>query len=290
MSKEAFIFEVSQQSFEKYVLNNSYKIPALVAFIDMSSPHCISMTDLFSDLAREFAEQFIFAKVDVNEQAELCEQYKIENVPTLIVFQNAKPVRVEMGQLEEKEARSLLKDLGVFDAINALRDQAREKHLSGDTSAAILLLTEAIKSNPGNTKIAMDMVQIFLDIGELASAQGLYSKIPESDKQTDMGKALSGQLFFVDLASKTAGLDTLSQQVLKEENNFDARFDLAICQVARYEYEDALNNLFYILDKDENYKDGADKEMAIIIINMLASSDAELAQSFRRKLSNVLSS
>lgn len=289
MSKQGFVFEVSQQSFEKYVLLNSHKIPAVVAFIDISTQPCISMSDLFSDLANEFPEQFIFAKVDVNEQAELCAEYKVENVPTLIVFQDAKPVRIEVGQIEPSEARSLLKDFNVFNEIDALRDQAREKHLAGDTSAAILLLTEAIKNNPANTAIAMDMVQIFLDIGEIESAQNLYARLPDKDKQTDMGMALSGQLEFIDLANKTAGAEALNQQILDDQNNYDARFDLAICLVAKYQYEEALEQLFYILEKNETYKDGAAKEMAVITIKMLTSSNVELAQSFQRRLANTIS-
>ena len=67
----------------------------------------------FSGLAKEFAEQFIFAKVDIDEQAELCKEHKIENIPTIMVFKDGKLVRTEVGELKEPDARELLKDFGI---------------------------------------------------------------------------------------------------------------------------------------------------------------------------------
>jgi len=39
------------------------------------------MADVLADLAKEFAGQFVFAKVDIDEQPGLRDQYNIENVP-----------------------------------------------------------------------------------------------------------------------------------------------------------------------------------------------------------------
>ena len=91
MSKQAIIFEVSDRSFEKYVIGNSNKAPVFVAFIAVWSEPCIIMSDMFAGLATEFAEQFVFAKVDIDENSELKEKYDIQNVPTLKVSSTAKP-------------------------------------------------------------------------------------------------------------------------------------------------------------------------------------------------------
>ena len=112
-----------------------------------------------------------------------------------------------MGELKEPDARELLKDFGIFHKSGLIREQAREKHLAGDTSAAIVQLTEAIKADPSNTRVAMDMVQIFIDIGELEQANSLYSRLPESTRETEMDKALSGQLTFARLASNELAQD-----------------------------------------------------------------------------------
>ena len=273
MTKEVFVFEVNQKGFDQHVLLNSHKVPVIVEFMGVWSGPCVAMDLLFSGLAKEFAEQFIFAKVDIDEQAELCKEHKIEKVPATMVFKDGKLARTEMGELKEPEARELLKDFGIFHPSDLMREQAREKHLAGDTSAAIVQLTEAIKADPSNTRVAMDMVQIFIDIGELEQANGLYSRLPESTCETDMGKALSGQLAFASLAAKVD----------------DAQFDLSIRQIAQYQYNEAIDNLLCIHEKSPEYKEGAAKEMLITVANMIAPTNNELAQDIRRKLANQLS-
>lgn len=290
MSEEAYIFEVSQQSFGRSVIFNSGKIPVLVEFMGVWSEPCILMADLFSALAREFAGQFVFAKVDIDEQVELRKEYEIENVPTMLVFKDGKVVRKEVGQLQEVEARSLLKDFGIYRESDLMREQARDKHLSGDTPGAILLLTEAVKKDPANTRVAMDMVQIFIDMGEVQQAQSLYERLPETEKQTEMGKSLNGQLVFAGLAANTAGTRALSQQLDEDPDNSSIRFDLAVCLVADYQYEAAMDHLFAILGKEPDYKDGAAREMIVTITNMIAPVNNDLAQEFRRRLANLLAS
>ena len=288
MSKESFVFEVNQKSFDQYVLLNSHKIPVFVEFMGVWSGPCIAMDNLFSDLAKEFAEQFIFAKVDVDEQPELVKAHKIESMPTLMVFKDGKLQRTEVGELKENEARELLKDFGVFHKSDLMRAQAREKHLAGDTSGAIVQLTEAIKADPANTRVAMDMVQIFIDIGELDQASALFARLPELARETEMGKALNGQLTFANLAAKTDSIETLQSRLVTDPDDFDARFDLAIRQIAQYQYNEAIDNLFYIYKEDSEYKEGAAKEMIITVSNMIAPVNNELAQEIRRKLANLL--
>jgi len=289
VSKEIFVFEVNQKSFDQAVLLNSHKIPVIVEFMGVWSGPCVAMDLLFSALAKEFAEQFIFAKVDIDEQAELGKAHNIENVPTLLVFKDGKLLRTEVGELKEAEARALLKDLGVFHQADAMREEAKQKHLAGDTPAAILQLTEAIKTDPSNPRVVMDMVQIFLDIDEIEQASSLFARLPESSRETEMGKALNGQLGFATLAVKLDTVEALQNRLVANADDNDARFDLSIRQLARHQYNEALDNLFYIHRKDAEYKEGAAKEMLVTVSNMMAPMNSELSQEIKRKLANSLS-
>ena len=288
MPKEVFVVEVNQKSFEKYVLLNSHKIPVIVEFMGVWSGPCAEMDVVFSNLAKEFAEQFVFAKVDIDEQAELCREHNIENVPTVVVFKDGKLVRTEVGELKEPEARALLKDFGVSHVSDEMREQAREKHLAGDTSGAIVLLTDAIKADPSNTRVAMDMVQIFIDIGELEQANALYSRLPESARETEMGKALNGQITFANLAARVDDIESLQSRLAANPDDYDALFDLSIRQTAQYQYETAVDNLIRILENSVEYKKGAAKEMVITMANMIAPVNADLSKKIRSKLSRML--
>ncbi len=169
-----------------------------------------------------------------------------------------------------------------------LCQQAREKHLSGDTQEAIILLTQAISSNPKDVNIALDMVQIFLDIGETGQAQSLFARLPEQAKKTDMGLAISSQLNFILLAQNTAGTSILRAQVSKNTDNYQAHFDLAVCLFSEHDIEQGMENLFFIQENNPDFREGAAKEMIGVICNMLASSNLEESGAYRRRLANLV--
>jgi len=289
MTKEALVFEVSDSSYGKYVLLNSHKVPVVVTFEGAWSEHCMIVADMFSSLAREFAESFVFAKVDIDANPELKEKYNIENVPTLAVFIDGEPVRFEVGVLKEDEARALLRDFGIFNESDDMRQRARVLHIQGETPQAITLLAEAMKKDPTNTQIALDMVQIFIDMGEFDDAAALLDRLPEVDRESATGNSLSGQLWIIEQAGNTEGVEKLTARVENNSEDFDARFDLALCEMSRHGYELAMEQLFYIHEHGPDYKEGAAREMIITIVNMLAPENPEFAQQYRRKLSSMLS-
>lgn len=288
MSKQAIIFDVTASDFKKYVLDNSDKAPVFVFFIDLRSVVCAQMHDLFTELATEFAEQFILAEVDVSENKALVKQYKILTTPTLKVFIDAKEVFSIDGELSEDEARDLLQSFDIVSEIEQMRNQAHELHLKGDATEAIVLLSDAIKQDPSNTKIAMDMVQIFIDLGDLDQAGSLFNKLPDLDKHSNTGLSLFGQLQIKTKASQTVGLKTLKENIFLNPDDFDARLDCAICELAEANTEEALNQLFYIQEHKADYKEGAAKEMIIAIIDATMPVDPETARGYRAKLTALM--
>ena len=288
MNKEPIIFDVTDSDFKKYVLDNSDKAPVFVLFINVKSMLCMQIHDIFIGLAAEFAEQFILAEVDVSDSKALVKQYKILTTPTLKIFIDGKEVFSIDGELSEEDARDLLKSFDIVSKTEEMRGQARQLHLKGDTTEAIILLSEAIKQDSSNAKIAMDMVQIFIDLDDLNQAGDLFNKLPDLDKNSDTGLSLFGQLQIKTKASQTAGLKTLKENILLNPDDFDARFDCAICELAQTNTEQAIDQLFYIQEHKADYKEGAAKEMIIAIIDATVSTNPEVARKYRAKLTVLL--
>jgi len=288
MSKEAIIIECNQSNFGQYVLLNSQKIIVVVEFMNVWSGPCSVMDAAITALAKEFPGQFMFVKIDADEQPELCKEYKVLNTPTLMVFKDGEAARIDVGELKEPEIRLILKGFGIFNPSDLLREKAREQHIAGNSAAAITSLTDAIKLDSSNIRVVMDMVQIFIDIGEIEQASGLYERLPSAVHSTEMGKALNGQLTFSKLASQTEDMSLLQERVSNDEHDSSSRFDLAICLIAKYQIDEAITHLFYILTNDAEYKEGAAKEMIVTVVNMIEPVDNDLAQNIRRKLASVL--
>ena len=288
MNKESLIFEVSHANFDKYVLQNSHKVPVLVEFMAVWSAPCSVMESVLTSFANEFPEQFIFAKVDIDEQPDLRKRFKIENVPTLLVFNKGELVKTEVGELNEDEIREVLKEFGIFKQSESMREQAREKHLQGDTSAAIVLLTEAIKIDPANLRVAMDMIQIFIDIGELEQANSLFERLPNAVREMKFGKVLSDRIMFANRASQLDSIEQLDEQLATNPADSKSMFDRSIHHIASYHYEQGIEMLLNICQNDSGFQDGAAKDMLIRLSDMLAAVNSELSKEIKRKLASLL--
>ena len=89
-------------------------------------------------------------------------------------------------------------------------------------------------------------------------------------------------------ASQTVGLKALKENILINPDDFDARLDCAVCELAQTNTEQALDQLFYIQEHSAEYKEGAAKEMIIAIIDATALTDPETAREYRAKLTALL--
>jgi thioredoxin-like negative regulator of GroEL len=131
------------------------------------------------------------------------------------------------------------------------------------------------------------MVQIFLDIEEWGQAKGLFARLPDKVKQDGLGQSIVNQLRFVDLAEKTAGIESLRQQVISEPDNWQVHFDLALCLLARLNSDEAVEHLFTIQEKAPDFLDGAARELIGLLANMWAEGSPDAAKQLRQRLANI---
>jgi len=176
-----------------------------------------------------------------------------------------------------------------FNGVTHSGFERTEKHITGDTQAAIILLTQAISSDPSNVRVALDMTQIFLDIGEIERAQSLFDRLPEVAQKLDIGVSIASQLNFKRLAQNTVGIAQLRAHILKSPNDYQAYFDLAVCLFSEHDIERGIEALFFIQENDAEFKDGAAKEMIGMVCNMLENTNLEQARVYRRRLANLIS-
>lgn len=75
----------------------------LVDFWATWCPPCRIMNPILAEVARERAGSLVVAKVDVDQNRELSEQFKIEAIPTLILFKNGTPIASKVGALSKND-------------------------------------------------------------------------------------------------------------------------------------------------------------------------------------------
>lgn len=97
--------EVTDSTFAKEVLESGK--PAMVDFWATWCGPCRMVAPTVEELANEYGEEVVIAKVDVDNNQEVAAEFGIRNIPTLLFFKDGKVVDKVVGvapksQLEQK--------------------------------------------------------------------------------------------------------------------------------------------------------------------------------------------
>ncbi|NCO19742.1 MAG: thioredoxin TrxA [Gammaproteobacteria bacterium] len=91
------ITHVSEASFEQEVVQSGQ--PVLVDYWAEWCGPCKMIEPLLHEIADEYAGRIRIAKVNIDENPQVANQYKIRGIPTLMVFKDGKVQGMKVGAL-----------------------------------------------------------------------------------------------------------------------------------------------------------------------------------------------
>ena len=91
----------NQENFEQEVLKSD--LPVLVDFYaDWCGP-CKMMAPIVHQLADEYAGKVKIGKLNVDDNIELAQKYRVMSIPTFIFFQNGEAIATAMGGMSKND-------------------------------------------------------------------------------------------------------------------------------------------------------------------------------------------
>ena len=95
----SLVLDITDANFDTEVLQSA--TPVLVDFWAEWCGPCKQISPILSELAEDYKEKILVAKVNIDENPEVPSNYGVMSIPTLIFFKNGKSVSSQVGFLEK---------------------------------------------------------------------------------------------------------------------------------------------------------------------------------------------
>ena len=289
MSATPYVFDATDASFEKLVIENSFHKPVLVDFWAEWCAPCKALMPVLAKIAEEYQGELLLAKVNCDFEQGVVTQLGIRSLPTVVLFKDGQPVDGFAGAQPESAIRAMLEPHVQPPATPEadLLDSARAAFAEGRIGEAEALLIQLLTEDNQNAPALILYARCLAERGELGEAETVLDAVPAGDEHKQALAGARAQLTFLRQAADLPEMALLKSRLARDAGDDEAAYQLAIQQLARQQYEAALDGLLALFMRNRHYADGLPHKTLLQVFDLLGN-DHPLVTQYRRRLYQAL--
>ena len=290
--EENHVKDVNEETFMDDVIEASKSSPIVV---DFWAPWCGPCKTLGPALEAEVKAtngKIKMVKIDIDQNQNLASQMRIQSIPAVFAFVDGQPIDGFMGAKAPSELKSFIDKL-----LEKVTDD------DGDLSEAIAVANEMLNAEEFNDaaetfeailgedpESALAFVGLFnarMGAKKINDAKTMLEEIPDALKNKAEILALQAQIDLSNQAEGVGEINDLRSTLINDENNQQARFDLALALFTKGETSEAIQELLTIFRIDQEWNDDAARQQLFKFFDILGSENP-ITLSGRRQLASML--
>ena len=268
------IKDVNTADFATEVIERSTEVPVLVDFWAEWCGPCKTLSPTLERLTTEAGGAVELAKIDVDQNQALAQQFGVQSIPTVIAFKDGLPVNQFTGALPEAQVREFMAALSPSELDTAVV-RAEELLDEGLDKEASAILSEVLTVDPTHQDAGITLAGLLIDAGETSSALELLGTLASTEEV----RALVAAAKMSDASD--VDMDALEASAADPDDHA-AALELAKARGATGEHEAALDALLSIVEARVEQSDAA--RLAMIDLFDLLGNEDDLVSTYRRKL------
>lgn len=292
------IKDVTEANFMADVVDASNEVPVIVDFWAPWCGPCKTLGPMLEEAVTKANGAVKMAKIDVDQNQQLAaalaqQGLPLQSIPTVVAFVKGRPVDMFQGAVPASELDAFVKkviEAGGGDASGGLDgalEAAEEMLNDGAVEDAAQIYAAVIEEESNNAIAYGGLARCQIAVGELDQAEAVLNGVPAEISSEAPIEAAFAQLELARQAANSGPLDELKAALAADENNHQARFDLAGALHAAGQVEEAVNELLELFKRDREWNDGAAKQQLFTIFDALPGNDPVVLNG-RRKLSSLI--
>jgi putative thioredoxin len=289
----AWVKEGSIDSFVEDVLEASASVPVIVDFWATWCGPCKTIGPMLERLVKEARGAVRLVKIDVDKNQELATQMRVQTIPSVYGFKNGRPVDGFVGAVPESQMKAFIQRLtggaaGTGPSLAELVAEAQALLTEGQAEMALQIYQQILSQDQGNGAALAGSVRCLIKLGQVPAARQMFDSLSAELRQTaELAAAKSALELVEQTAGKAGATAALRQTLAGNENDHQARFDLALALVGEGANEEALDQLLELYRRDRNWNDQAARKQLVTLFEAFGNADP-LTIAARKRLSSLM--